>query len=236
MTENLPAERPTSAPTASPPPRDDYAATVIALSLSGAYREGKTLTLMNPPTKDQRQALAVRQRVLLTHLGRHDRKAVAKAVFEMISCYPQMMKLKADEARPIVAKYVQELSGVPTWACEYACNTIRMGNAPGVSLQYVPSTMQVLQAALDYAKTWRDEATAIGQILSGSKYEKRVSDADREKVAIRLAQLGESMRGKISAERDAERAARRARNPLPTDEDLRRLYAPTVDKVPDHAE
>jgi hypothetical protein len=202
MTDNLPATRPHFAPVSY-----DAATNYIVRSVrSGGHYEGKDFVSLRLPTPEQRQALLVRSRALQSALDMWDNKAVAQSVADLLSCWRDALLVGNNDDRPkalrqIVAKFVQELKGIPTWACQRACDTIRMGNAPSyleISMAYPCSTIQVRVLAMSYVEIWRKELIDVHDALRAKKIEVAIPQEERERVKNGLDALAKDMRARVA--------------------------------------
>lgn len=209
----------TSTYPALPVVADVETARVLDWCRSGASRrEDGKLALLNPPSPRQRDLLARRHKALGVALLGHDRRMIAKAVSEMLDCYRNALK-PGEDAKNVTAKYVQELAGLATWACVRACFAVRMGEAPGVSLQFAPSTIQLRVVASSYVAPWLREATEIFEVLQAGKAAPEVTGEQRDKVGKLLAGLADEMRGRTASERQETAPAAG-----PSDEQLQAHY------------
>jgi len=178
---------------------DSEVASIVDRCLSGAVREFGNLLMLNAPSVEDRRRLSARNRSIVDGLSHFDQHAVASAVADCIACYRNF--IKSEEApEKVVAKYVKELQGVPTWACVQACDSIRAATAPGISLQYPFSTMQLRELAESYTLRFREEAARISSILRGKSLPAPISDEERAKVHRNLARLAHKMKLKLVQE------------------------------------
>lgn len=145
-----------------------------------------------------------RHNELMQALRDHDKKEIGALIAEMLGSYDvARQKYKTNKIRmEAVAKYVQELKGVPTWAVQAACDKIRMGTAPDISHVYEPTTIQVRVLAVSIAQPFKTEAQTIGNILIAPKYQQPVNEEVRAKVGALLAKLADQMKAKRDQERE----------------------------------
>jgi len=174
----------------------------IERCLSGAICDGSTnykITLINLPSEADRVRLKARHTELMKALHDHDRKEIGASISEMLMSYDVAKKKykTKKEMLEVVAKYVQELKGVPTWAVQIACEKIRMGTAPDISHIYEPTTIQVRVLAVSIAQPFKQEAINIGNIVTADQYHEPVSEEERERVAPLLRELADKMKLKL---------------------------------------
>jgi hypothetical protein len=177
------------------PARDDEVARLVEYFLSGSHRDQGQRVLMPDrwPTPEQRARLAARYRLLIEHLSDHDRRAVGAAVADLLACYRNALRPNED-VKTVVAKYVQELAGVPTWACLRACAAIRLGQAPGISLAFPPSTIELRHLASSYCATVHREVRDIFEVLHARRGPTQISDEERLRVSTKLKTLASELR------------------------------------------
>jgi hypothetical protein len=203
---------------------------IIERSLSGAVCDGSTnykIALINMPSDAERGRLKARHIELMNALRDHDRKEIGALIAEMLGSYDVAKKKykTKKEMLEVVAKYVQELRGVPTWAVQIACEKIRMGTEPDISHVYEPTTIQVRVLAVSIAQPFKQETINIGNIMIAAPYSEPVSEVERERVAPLLADLASKMKLKLEedyrdrVERDAPRVAQM------TEDMIKREYA-----------
>jgi len=115
---------------------------------------------------------------------------------------PGVSSGQAIDKMEAVAKFVQELKGVPTWAVGIACERIRMGVAPGISHVFEPTTIQLRVLAVEIAQPCKQEAIAIGNIVAAERYQEPVSAEQRARVGELLAGLSRELRERIESVQD----------------------------------
>jgi hypothetical protein len=182
--------------------------TILRYCLSGSTQSnGGPRELINFPGQAARRVLVERQAFLVQGLAGFNREEIADAVLEMLSCYSQYHRTQMDKKalRQVATKYVQELQGLPTWACRKACDAIRFGSAPNVSPTYPPSTIEVRTLAQGYTALIRGELNQIGSVLQGVKAPPQLSSEERKGLAVKFKALGDELRGHEKRE-DAGRA------------------------------
>ena len=106
---------------------DDIMRSCLSFTVSGAP-DG---WLMRVPTPEERRALSERERNVASYI-KHDRKKIGAAVSAMLLGFTKYHQINGTEQskrqfQDIVMNYVQELNGIPTFACEQACVKIRTG-------------------------------------------------------------------------------------------------------------
>lgn len=191
---------------------DPSVANVLGSYLSKAERIGVgQLQLPDPITKEHRAMLQARHRQIAKHFAAFDKKAIAVAVLDAATCYRNFFK--SEEASievkmQVVTKYVKELQGIPTWACLRACNVIRMGQAPGISMVHPFSAIQLKVLAESYVERLREEATSISQVLMASVAPQPQSPEIQAKVKTALGRLAFSLGRAARKQIDAEVAER----------------------------
>src|SRR5215831_10513372 len=207
----------------------------IERCLSGAICDGSTnykITLINLPSEADRVRLKARHTELMKALHDHDRKEIGASISEMLMSYDVAKKKykTKKEMLEVVAKYVQELKGVPTWAVQIACEKIRMGTAPDISHIYEPTTIQVRVLAVSIAQPFKQEAINIGNIVTADQYREPVSVEEQARVAPLLRELADNMKLKLEADyRDQqEKYAPRAKQI--SEDMIRREYAARGEK------
>lgn len=190
---------------------------VLRRCMSGAYRNnGGVLELINPPTASERRILSVRQSSLVLSLSGCDKKAVGAAVGEMLLCYPQFNRGKSvskeekQAFREAVTKYVQELADLPTWACQRACDDIRLGKAPDVSQDFPPSTIRVRALAEFYLVPIKAELNQIGEIQRGIEAPPQLSPEERKALGAKFQALSNEMEDRQKVLRQDDEARRRS--------------------------
>ena len=205
MSENLPV--PTK-PAFAPVHYDAAIEHVILWVRSGGHYQGSQLLTDNLPTPADRQALGVRARALVSALKMSNVGEKAQSIGSMLACWRDTLWGGADDPnarRKVIGKFVQEVDGIPTWAVQRACDTIRMGNAPskigdadlGISMAFPPSTVSVRKLAESYTNPFRKELTDIGDVLRAKKIEHAVPEAERESVKAGLTSLARDMRSRL---------------------------------------
>ena len=178
---------------------------LIRHCLSGAVCDGSTgykIALINMPTEAERGRLKARYTELMKSLKDHDRKEIGAIISEMLSSYnvaKQRYKTKKDMME-VVARYVADLHGVPTWAVQTACERIRMGVAPDISHVYEPTTIQLRVLAVSIAQPYKEEVIAIGNIVSAEQYIEPVNEEMRARVGPLLRGLADGMKAKLAEE------------------------------------
>lgn len=95
------------------------------------------------PTAAERERLEQRRAVLRAALrpcsqDRAERRLAAAAIAEMIAGFPSSQTLP--DRGGLVAGMVTDLQQYPAWAIEQACQKVKMGQAPGQSLQFCPAS------------------------------------------------------------------------------------------------
>lgn len=191
----------------SPPATSYECRNIIEYCLSGATCNADTdfkIALLNMPTSDEIGRLTARHRELMHALKEHDRKDIGAIIAEMLASYDvSKQRYKTQKERmEAVAKYVQELHGVPTWAVSIACNRIRTGSAPDISHVYEPTTIQVRVLAVEIAQPFKTECINIGNILTAQRYNPPVDEAQRKRVGEMMRGLADEMQNRIDSARD----------------------------------
>lgn len=194
-----------------------------AQCMSGGEWEYGRWLMLNPPSPEVKERLQKRHRDIATNLSHHDRLAVAAAVSDVMACYRNFVKA-GENPEKVVAKYVKELNGIPTWACVRACDAIRNGHAKDISLEFPFSTIQLRALAESYIKRLQDEAREISQIMLGGVLPAPASPEMRAKVGRNLARLAFKMRGDRKREDDAILKPMLARMKHETDDTIIREY------------
>ncbi len=188
----------------------------------GEWEYGKWL-MLNPPSPEVKERLQKRHRDITTNLSHHDQHAIAAAVSDAMACYRNFIKATEDPKK-VVAKYVKELNGIPTWACVRACDAIRHNQAPGISLEFPFNTMQLRALAESYIHRLQDEAREISQIMLGGILPPPATPEMRARIGRGLARLAFKMRGDIKRDDDAARKPMLARMKQETDDTILREY------------
>lgn len=160
---------------------------------------GKTLQIFNWPSAEQRQRMVARHQQLMAALTGHDRKVIGLAVMDLLGCYRNALK-PGETAKSVAVKYVQELHGLPTWACERACVSIRLGHAPGISLDYPPSTIALRKLVETYVAAAVREANEISEVLRAEKAHEPITPEARQELAHKLAKLADELAAKDAEE------------------------------------
>jgi hypothetical protein len=187
LTQKILAERPTL------PPRE--VDEIVRFCTSGSHREQGRLVLINMPSATDRQFLAARVKALLDSFRHHDRKEIAALIADMLASYDvaQAKQLSAADRKLVVAVYVRELGGLPTWAVLEACNRIRLGTAPDISHAYKPTAIQVRTLAVSIAQPWKGEALLISEVLGAKAYREEIADEERGRVLVKWQSLSEAL-------------------------------------------
>lgn len=208
ISSTLPPSLPTPAP-------DREAQRIVAWCLNGAERDfaGRITGLGNWPTQDQRAVMLARHKVLARHMGERNDSTIADAVTALIGCYRNALK-PGEDVRPVTAKYVKELHGLPTWACVRACDAIRDNKYPDC-ITFLPSTIRLREIAASYTETVTREATELFHVLRAERLPAPVSEAERERIAVGFQKLSDDLR----------RWPDKPRFGLYTDDELRAMYA-----------
>jgi len=163
-------------------------------------------------SRQDRAALTTRHKAISDHLLDFDKKAVAAAVLDAMTSYRSFFKPEESDTRvkqQVVAKYVKELQGIPTWACVRACNTIRLGQAPGISQIHPFSAIQLRVLASSYIDRLREEAESISQLLRAEVASLPPDEETAKRVKLGLERLGFRLR-KAGEKEFAERRAKTA--------------------------
>lgn len=156
--------------------------------LSGADElPGGAVLLLQLADDADRGVLRARQLSLLSCLDDHDVKAKAALVADMLGCYGGYKDETRDDKRKVVTKFVQELKEVPTWAVARACQAIKTGSAPDISMSRRPTTIEVRHCANTYLTPSRLELRRIAAVLGGKLARPPISEEEAKRV-------GESMR------------------------------------------
>lgn len=175
---------------------------VLRRCMSGAHSIPGGMALLHPPTVEQRQLLAGRQKELIASL-RNDRRTIGQAVTAMLLGYPHAIKAN-ETAEQVVAFYVAELCldpPIPTWAAILACNRIRMGNSElqekyDIGRIHRPSTSALRNLCNDIAWKVRAELGNIMLVLNGKPYSPDVTPAQRERIAKGWDSLAEELKSR----------------------------------------
>jgi hypothetical protein len=187
------------------PARSHEARGIIERCLSGSVCDSTTgykIALINLPSEAERGRLQARYTELMKALRDHDRKEIGAVIADMLGSYDvskKKYKTKKDMYE-VVAKYVADLSGVPTWAIQIACERIRMGVAPDISHVYEPTTIQVRVLAVSIAQPYKDEVISIGNIMMADQYIEPVSAEEQARVGPLLRQLADGMKANLAEE------------------------------------
>jgi hypothetical protein len=175
---------------------DAIVRSVLSWSVSGSA-EGH---LSRRPEAGERAKLVARHKVLVQWLTTSDRKKIGAAIGEMLLGYAKFQLLKSDEStleafQEIVAKFVSELNGVPTFAVLRACHAIRTGQGGSdISLVHPPSTIAVYVLAQSFARPTRIEEGHIRIALHGAVQEPTVTPEQRQVVAGKLRRMADELR------------------------------------------
>lgn len=165
-------------------PRDDATVgEILTRARSFSVRSQGVLEMLNMPSERELALLAARNK-LLADAMKHDRRAIGAMVAQMLNGYPHAIK-ENESAQQVVALYVRELGidpAVPTWAVSLACTSIRLGQAPDISVIHRPSTMQVRRECDRHAWKGRAEMTMISAVLRGRQADPVLTAAQREQV------------------------------------------------------
>lgn len=182
---------------------------IVARALNGAEREpiphGGALLLPTMPTKAERALLQARHKAIASHLLDFDKRIVARAVADVIGCYRNFIKPN-ENPEHVIAKYVKELQGIPTWACVRACNAIRNLQAPSFSIVHPFSTLQLRDLAESYVARLRDEAETISRILRAKPLPPPISEEQRERIKRSFGRLAYQLRRKTDQQWRSESA------------------------------
>jgi hypothetical protein len=152
-------------------------------------RDGAKLVIHHDMTDEQRAKLKQRRDELKKSLTEHNRQQMAADIGAALGCYPQFAKLSADEAKKLIAKYVSEMRGIPTWAVSRACYQIRTGSADDISKDYIPTTIRIRELAQAIAKPMVSEVIQIERLLRAEKYRPPATPEERERVKAGFATL-----------------------------------------------
>lgn len=205
------------------PMPDHEADTIRRRCISGSEREFGKLMLPNPPSSEERTRLQERHRALVANLTDHNLKEIGAAVADLIACYRNFVK-QDENPKTVLAKYVKELHGVPTWACVRACNAIRNNQAPGFSIKYPFSTIELRQYAESYIISLQDEAREIFEVLNAGQLPAPQSPETRAKVQRQLERLAFHLKSKADREREEYLAPILQRQRENTDQFILREY------------
>lgn len=178
---NLYSPGSTSIPDAPTVTRD--IADLIAWLNSGVERDadGK-MVLRNPLSDGNRQRLIQRRNDLRKSICDRNRDQMMADIAAMLRCFRPYLVMTKDDVQKIVASYVTELKGVPTWAVSRACYQIRTGAAPDISQDHPPSTIRVRVLALSIAQPSITEVIQIERLLTARKWVPPATPEQRAKV------------------------------------------------------
>lgn len=208
MTDNLPtAPQHHALVTHSQPPLDAVVAGIRERCLSGSQWDFGALLLLHPPTDAERVELSRRHKSIVSNLTHFDEHQISSAIAETIACYRNFVKPEDGSknesgALKVLRKYVNEMRGIPTWAIVKACYAIRTGTAPGISMQFPFSTIELRVLAESYITKFQDEATEISRILLGKPLPEPISDEERKRLGRKFERLAHKMKTKLSREKE----------------------------------
>lgn len=205
---NLPAtQQPRAVLQHTQPPLDAVVAGIRNRCLSGAEWNFGSLLMLHPPSEADRAELSRRHKSIVNNLTHFDEHQISAVIAETIACYRNFVKPEDSTknesgAVKVLRKYVNEMRGLPTWAIVKACYAIRTGTAPGISMQFPFSTIELRVLAESYITRFQDEATEISRILLGKALPEPVSDEERAKVKRKLNRLAHKMKMKLASDRE----------------------------------
>lgn len=156
------------------------------------YVGGGEVQTMKMPDNEAKIALRSRQDYLFREMKRHDNKAKAALIGDLLECYGER---RDENVRATIIKYVQEVQGIPTWAVSLACQAIKIGQAPEVSPAHRPTTIQFVLVCRRYMAPTLQEIHEINDVLRAKPYIKPLTQEERETVGARLQTFAEEFRG-----------------------------------------
>lgn len=112
-----------------------------------------------------------------------DRGRVGAAIARMFAGYPSQ---RNSDAQSTVATYVMELGNLPAWAIERACEAVRQGKVPDISLDFPPSSArlnQIAAAELNIAKSEKGKIEALLEVVQSAGGRTEVEQKHAEAVA-----------------------------------------------------
>lgn len=151
--------------------------------------------LLEPLRPADRVALE-RRKALLDHwlrpAPREDYPRLTKAIAEMLGAFPAG---SSGSEKAIVAKWLQVVSDLPSWAILRACAQIESGDAEGASLDYRPSAPRLKAVAKEVMVPWLEELAQVRAVLSAKALEPEDAEM-RKRVGELLRGLAVSLRGR----------------------------------------
>jgi hypothetical protein len=202
------------------PPFDRALADSIAAARNDAEQRGQQLVLCRAIPASTAVAMRRRMLALGAAIGREHAVEARhlSAIAAMLDCWPSLAK--ADKLA-LARKFVGETSDQPSWAVEKACMAIRLGQAPGVSFDFPPSTIRLREEVRRHTAPLLQEALEIRNLLE-AEVEYVPTAEERARVALGFQKLNETLKQRRQDEADA--AAPKRTWAAPSDDDLRRLY------------
>lgn len=150
--------------------------------------------LLEPLRPADRVALE-RRKALLDHwlrpAPREDYPRLTKAIAEMMGSFGA----GSSSEKAIVAKWLQVVSDLPSWAILRACLQIEGGEAEGASLDYRPSAPRLKAVAKEVMAPWLEELAQVRAVLSAKPLEPEDAEM-RKRVGELLRGLAANLRGR----------------------------------------
>lgn len=149
--------------------------------------------LLEPLKPADRVALE-RRKAMLDHwllpASREDYPRLTKAIAEMMGSFGA----GSSSEKAVVAKWLQVVSDLPSWAILRACALIESGDAEGASLDYRPSAPRLKAVARDVMAPWLEELAQLRAVLAVKALEPEDA-AMRARVGALLRGLASELRG-----------------------------------------
>ena len=82
--------------------------------------------------------------------------------------YPYMKSTSKLEAQILVRKYVQAMTGLPTWAIEQACEDILKGGVVGVNPDFAPTAARLRFVANGHVSGIHREMNQLREVLQAA--------------------------------------------------------------------
>jgi hypothetical protein len=203
----------TTLPSTSPPSDRDLADEIASLK-SAALVQGTGLVLIEPLSQEMRHRLEQRQHTLRNSLQEGPRTDVAMAVTDLVQAMTTARNLGERQLQALVASYVKELSGLPAWAVQRACQAIARGQVEGASLDFPPTTARLRTVVEEYVAPAAEERHDIFRLLR-APVEYQASPEEKERVIAGWKKLQESMAESLRMDAPAK-----PKPPPMTDEEL----------------
>jgi hypothetical protein len=115
-----------------------------------------------------REAMTARLTVLNAGMVAASQDFLEEQIASLMIAYPSMKSMSKLEAQVLVRKYVQVMSGLPTWAIEQACEDILQSAVVGVSPDFPPTAARLRLTANGHVSGVYREVQQLREVLQAA--------------------------------------------------------------------